>query len=72
VIRRLLVIGSRGTEFTHDTPVSFETSAITVLDTHVLFKRFMILKVRIDPASVVKGDLRVLAGDCAGTLKLVN
>jgi hypothetical protein len=70
--RRLLVIGNKGTEFAEATPVRWETDAIAVLSKRVLFKRFMLIKVRIDGEALGKGDYRVLIGTCSGKLTLVK
>jgi hypothetical protein len=70
--RLLFVIGNRGTEYDDTTSVIWETSDITVLSKHVLFKRFMFMKVSIDAAALGKGDYRFLIGNCSGQLTLVK
>jgi len=70
--RRLIIIAPKDTVFDDTTEVSWETSDIAVLSKHVLFKRFMFLKVSIDGAALGKGDYRALIGTCSGKLTLVK
>jgi hypothetical protein len=70
--RRLLVIGTRGTEFGENTAVRWETCKIAVVSKRIFFKRFMFMKVSIDGAALDKGDYRVLVGTCSGKLGLLK
>ena len=70
--RLLLAVGSRGTEFDAGTAVAWNTQGITTLTQHVLFKRFMFMKVRIDGSQVSRQDYEVSIGNCKGTIHMMR
>ena len=70
--RLLIAVGSRGTEFDADTAVAWNTQGITTLTQHVLFKRFMFMKVRIDGSKVFRQDYEVNIGNCKGTIHMMR
>lgn len=70
--RRLLVLGKRGTVFDDTTEVRFESDAIAELSRRIFLKRFMLLQVSLDGATLGTEANRVLIGPCTATLKLVE
>jgi hypothetical protein len=70
--RHVLAIAERGAAFADNATVTWESSGITTESAHVFFKRFMLMKVRIDAAALGRGDYRALIGTCSATLKLVR
>ncbi|MBN2106451.1 MAG: putative metal-binding motif-containing protein [Deltaproteobacteria bacterium] len=67
--RSLFVIGKRGTEFDENPVIKWESDAIEVVRTRVLFKRFMFMRAKFNGAPLEKEDYRVLIGDCEGSIK---
>jgi hypothetical protein len=70
--RTLIVIGKRETVFVENTEIRWDSPDILFVSKRVFFKRFMLMRVRLDGAALDKGNYRVLIGTCSGTLKLVE
>ena len=70
--RWLLAIGENGTQFTKDTTVAWSTDAIETVRKIVFFRRFMLIKVRMDGARLDKGDYEVSIGGCTGRITMMR
>jgi hypothetical protein len=67
--RTFLILGPWGTQFDDDTVVKWESDSIEVLSRHIFFKRFMIMKAKINGSGLDKGAYRVLVGQCEGKIE---
>jgi hypothetical protein len=67
--RTLLVIGARGTEFGDNATIKWDSDAIEVLSTRVLFKRFMFMRATFNGEPLEWKEYRVLIGDCEGMIR---
>ena len=70
--RFLIVIGDRSDGFTKDTPTQWNTPGIETLKTWVLFKRYVILKVRLDGSQLEDKQYTLTVGDCTGTVEVTK
>ena len=70
--RWLLAIGENGTQFTKGTTVAWSTDAIETVRKIVFFRRFMLIKVRMDGARLDKGDYEVSIGGCTGRITMMR
>jgi hypothetical protein len=71
--RTLLVVGNRETVYDDNTPIRWESGGITVVSKRALFfKRFMLMRVNIDSATLPKETYRALIGNCSAKLTLIR
>lgn len=68
-VRTVLVVGAPGTQFDNDTAVQWESDAIAVLGRRILFRRFMLLRLRFDGSRLDRGACRVQVGSCRGEIE---
>jgi hypothetical protein len=67
--RTLLIIGERDTVFGDSPVIKWESDAIEVVRSRVLFNRFMFMRVTFNGEPLDWEEYRVLIGDCEGAIK---
>ncbi len=67
--RTLLVIAARGTEFSDNATITWESDAIEVLSARVFFKRFMFMRATFNGDPLEWQEYRVLIDGCEGAIR---
>jgi hypothetical protein len=67
--RSLFVIGQPGTDFGDNPVVKWESDAISVVSSRVLFKRFMFMRATFNGEPLEWEEYRVLIDGCEGAIK---